>query len=152
MSEIEGPVHRYMASSPGCWATYGEILVREYSNPSYFGLHRLTVDAYALQHPDVPSEQTIQSIALHLCSLYTIFECAFEMSAATNLMKRMSKHKAKFSWLEPPEILGSITVRRVWESEGSDAHLNEVEEWAKSTWLAWEKHHSQVRTWVTLCG
>lgn len=150
--EIQGSVHRYMASSPGCWATYGEVLAREYSNPSYFRYHRLTVDAYALQHPGTPSLQAIQSIALHLCSLYTIFECGSEMSAATNLMKRMSKYKTNFSWLEPPKILGSITVRKVWESEGADAHLYEVQEWAKSTWLAWEKHHSQVRTWVKLCS
>ena len=24
-----GPVHRYMESSPGCWAAYGEVLARD---------------------------------------------------------------------------------------------------------------------------
>jgi hypothetical protein len=51
--DVDGPVHRYMESSPGCWASYGEVLVREYTEPSYFGVHRLTVDAYAVQHPGV---------------------------------------------------------------------------------------------------
>ncbi|MCP5049599.1 MAG: hypothetical protein GY940_20685 [bacterium] len=45
--EIEGPVHRYMDSSPGCWKIFGEVLAREYSNAAYARYHRLTVDAYA---------------------------------------------------------------------------------------------------------
>lgn len=27
--EMDGPTHRYMESSPGCWAAYGEVLARE---------------------------------------------------------------------------------------------------------------------------
>ena len=30
---------------------YGEVLAREYSDPSYVSLHRLTADTYAVQHP-----------------------------------------------------------------------------------------------------
>lgn len=47
-AEIQGPTHRYLESSPGCWAAYGEVLAREYSDPAYFQVHRLTVDAYAV--------------------------------------------------------------------------------------------------------
>jgi len=31
---LGGPVHRYMESSPGCWAAYGVVLAREYSDPA----------------------------------------------------------------------------------------------------------------------
>lgn len=31
MPEIEGPTHRYLGTSPGCWATRGEVPEREYS-------------------------------------------------------------------------------------------------------------------------
>ena len=41
----EGPVHRYMLSSPGCWALYGELLAREYGDVRYMAAHRLTIDA-----------------------------------------------------------------------------------------------------------
>jgi hypothetical protein len=47
----EGPTHRYTESSPACWAAYGEVVAREYSDSSYAALHGLTVDAYAVQHP-----------------------------------------------------------------------------------------------------
>lgn len=29
---VDGPVHKYMDSSPGCWAIYGEVLAKEYSD------------------------------------------------------------------------------------------------------------------------
>lgn len=49
--QVDGPTHRYMGSSPGCWHVYGEVLSREYSDRSFGALHRLTVDSYAVQHP-----------------------------------------------------------------------------------------------------
>ncbi len=42
--DINGPVHRNMWSSPGCWATYGEVLAYEYSHSTTFEVLRLTVD------------------------------------------------------------------------------------------------------------
>ena len=67
----EGPTHKYMLSSPGCWKAYGELLAREYGNPLLFGaVHRLTVDAYALQHPGNPSDRrATQSVWIHYVAL-----------------------------------------------------------------------------------
>ena len=62
----DGPTHRYMESSPGCWAIYCEVLAQEYSDIAFATAHRLTVDAYAVQHPGTPSPQSIQSIGVHL--------------------------------------------------------------------------------------
>ena len=64
---VEGPTHKYMLSSSGCWKAYGELLAREYENPMLFGaVHRLTVDAYALQHPGDPSDRRArQSVWVH---------------------------------------------------------------------------------------
>ena len=31
--DMSGPTHPYMESSPGCWHVYGEILVRQFSDP-----------------------------------------------------------------------------------------------------------------------
>jgi len=44
--DIDGPVHAYMASAPGCWQTYGEVLAAEYSDVTYWPAHQLTVDTY----------------------------------------------------------------------------------------------------------
>lgn len=56
---LNGPVHKYMESTPGCWATFGRVLAREYEDQRLFGVHRLTVDSYAVQHPGVPNRQSI---------------------------------------------------------------------------------------------
>ena len=49
-----GITHRYLASSAGCWARYGEVLAHEYEHPALMHINPLTVDAYAVQHPGEP--------------------------------------------------------------------------------------------------
>jgi Family of unknown function (DUF5946) len=58
---IDGPTHRYMESSPGCWHAYGEVLAQEYSDEAFRAAHRLTSDTCAVQHPGRPSPQSIRS-------------------------------------------------------------------------------------------
>jgi hypothetical protein len=89
---------------------YGEVLAREYSDPASAKAHRLTVDAYAVQHPGKPSPQTIQSVAIHLSSLCLVLERGFDPGRATAAMQTLAKHKASFVWLPPPESLGERTV------------------------------------------
>jgi hypothetical protein len=72
-----------MLGSPGCWAAYGRVLEREYSDPVLFGAaHRLTVDAYALQHPGDPRERrAVQSFWLHGASLWLVLPWTKRMRA-----------------------------------------------------------------------
>ena len=70
----DGPTHRYIGASPGCWQRYGQLLAREYGEYAYPDEHRLTVDAYAVQHPGVPGKQSSQSVAVHLMSLCLVLE------------------------------------------------------------------------------
>ena len=51
LPDEDGPTHRYLGASPACWAAYCQALEREYADPAFFKNHRMTVDAYALQHP-----------------------------------------------------------------------------------------------------
>ncbi len=93
----EGPTHRYLESSPGCWASYGEVLAREYSDfPAYGALHRLTVDTYAVQHPGRPSPQCIQSVALHLMSLCLVLEREIEPRRATEFLQTVGPAQGTF--------------------------------------------------------
>ena len=149
---VVGPVHRYLDSSPGCWAAYGQVLEKEYSDFAYGKNHRLTVDAYALQHPGKPSSQTISSAAVHLASLCQILEHGMKPLESTEFMQNFVKHKECFTWLEPPENLGDVTVVDVLEVESSKQHLAQVEEWANATWLAWQQHHEQIETWIKEYG
>ena len=141
-----------MDSSPGCWAAFGEVLAHEYSDVSFGRNHRLTVDAYALQHPGKQSPQSIQSIAVHLVSFYMIFERGMKMPEATQFLQRLVEHKAEFFWLEPPADFGSVTVRNVLDAKNAEAHLQTVKKWAESAWSAWEEHHGQAKKWAELCA
>ena len=45
---VEGPIHAYMTSSPGCWAAFNAVIAREFSDPDLMAVHRLSVDAWAV--------------------------------------------------------------------------------------------------------
>ncbi|MCJ7555978.1 MAG: DUF5946 family protein [Gammaproteobacteria bacterium] len=105
----DGPTHKYMESTPGCWAACGHVLAREYQDQRYFAVHRLTVDAYAVQHPGVPSKQGIQSVGVHLLRLCRVLERGLPPDRANDAMLAAARHKAQYYWLEPPASLGAIT-------------------------------------------
>jgi len=147
--QIGGSTHRYLGASPGCWNIYGEILEREYGNYRYWPAHRLTVDAYAVQHPGSPSPQTIQSVAVHLISLYLILEEAHSTEEATKTMQRATTHKKRFVCLGPPASVGALTVLYMRGSGSPAEHMERVEEWAGSAWEAWSGHHDTIRRWAT---
>ena len=145
---IEGPTHRYMESSPGCWAAYGEVLAREYNNPVYGGANRLAVDAYAVQHPGRPSPQAIQSVALHLIRLCLLLEHGLNIARANDAMLAVSQVKSKFVWLTPPQNRGDITVADVHATTNAEEHVRLVRKWSSSAWAAWKSHHAQIEAWL----
>lgn len=146
-AEVEGPTHRYMDSSPGCWACYGEVLALEYSDFRYQRVHRLTVDSHAVQHPGTPSPQSIQSVALHLMSLCAVLEGGVDMARATQIISQAAKKRERFEWLSPPSPRGEMTVADVYRASGPDEHVRRVREWAQAAWSAWSDHHAIVRAW-----
>lgn len=146
--DVEGPVHRYMTSSPACWSAYGVVLAREYSDRAYASLYRLSVDAYAVQHPGSASPEAIQSVAVHLCRLCLIFEGGFSIENANDAMLAIHQVERSFRWLEPPRSRGQVTVAEVLAAQDVDEHLRQVKRWARSCWEAWTEHHATIRTWL----
>lgn len=149
--EQDGPTHRYMASSPGCWAVYGEVLAREYEDVRYAANHRLTVDAYAVQHPGEPGRQALRSVCLHLCSLHLVLERAVPPQRATEMLASLAE-RDDYTWLEPPPSTGAVTVADVHAAVDPFDHLARVEDWARSAWAAWRRHHATIRAWVAAAG
>ena len=147
--ETGGPTHPYMESTPGCWACYGEVLAREYSDVQYNKVHRLTVDTYAIQHPGHPSPQSIRSVAIHSISLCAILEKGVEMTNATRIIQGATAHKERFEWLSPPSSMGALTVADVHRAEGAAEHARLVHRWASSAWSAWSEHHTRIRKWLS---
>ena len=145
---MEGPTHRYMESSPGCWHLYGQVLAREYADLDLAEVHRLTVDAYAVQHPGRPSPQAIQSVCVHLLSLCLVLERGLAASYARRVMDQATRPKGRFSWLTPPASLGEVTVADFVEASALLEHKARVRAWAESAWAAWAGHHATVRRWL----
>ncbi len=145
--ETAGPHHEYMLSAPGCWAVYGEILAREYSDSRLMRLHRLTVDTYAVQHPGVNVPAARRSVAVHLSRLYLLLERGWPMEQASDAMVAISALKDQRPWLEPPSMAGTLTVLDVAAAPSNEAHEKLVTDWAQSVWNAWKAHHPIVRSW-----
>jgi hypothetical protein len=137
-----------MESSPACWAAFGVVLAREYSDPAYFQAHRLSVDAYAVQHPGKPSPQTIQSVAVHLVRLCLLLERGLPMQRANDAMLKASEREDLYVWLAPPASLGAVTVADVWQATDVETHMAAVRRWAESAWQAWACHHRTIREWL----
>jgi len=147
-SAIGGPSHAYMESTPACWAAFGRVIAREYSDQRYFSVHQLSVDAYAVQHPGVPSRQSIQSVAVHLVRLCLFLEHGLTPERANHAMLAAAKQKARYQWLQPPDFLGELTVADVEATSSVNAHLDMVRRWAAQMWEVWSPHHDIVRGWV----
>ena len=147
--EIDGPTHRYIGASPGCWELHGEVMLREIE-PQFSRLSQLTVDTYAVQHPGVDVPQARQSVAVHLMSICLQVERGARQEEATRMLQVVlpSKNRPVFPWLEPPASRGAVTVLDVLAAEGVEAHLAAVRHWAESVWAAWDAYHPQVREWL----
>lgn len=143
----DGPTHRYLDASPGCWAAYGEVLAREYSDLAYMAVHHLTVDAYSVQHPGTPSRRRMQSVAVHLIGLYAGLELGLPRQRVAALMNGATEH-LQLHWLDPPGDLGSVTVADVLPAQSAEEHGHLVQRWAESAWTAWSAHHAHVERWV----
>jgi hypothetical protein len=114
--------------------------------------HRLSVDAYAIQHPGHPSRQSIQSVGLHLLRLMLQLERALPAQRANAAMLALGRHKKSFHWLEPPASRGSLTVASVLPCEGKEEHIAAVRAWAGSALGAWAVHRPQLEQWLAELG
>ena len=146
--ETDGPAHRYLGASPGCWELYGGVLAREYEDYAlYAPVHRLTVDAYAAQHPGEPSRKAARSIAVHLGRLCLVLERGLRPERVNAAVQSISSRK-HFPWLEPPQSPGEVTVEDVRGAASPEEHIERVRQWAESVWQTWSTHHETVRRWA----
>ena len=133
----DGPAHAYMSPSPACWARYGEVLAREYSDAEYWRSHRLLTDAYCGQHSIGPDRRARQSLYIHLAALMLHFEdgvgrirssisCAAPPSRATIFLHWICRLPADRSgWTRsmgpqmlPHMALRSLPMRALYSTHG----------------------------------
>ena len=150
LAPVASTKHPYFGCSASCWALYTEILAREYSSLALMkSIHRLTVDAYAAQHPGKAERRTIRSVWVHLAGLYLILERRLANDFVTRAIGALTKEAEPLVWLEPPERLGSVTVIDVVAASGAIEHEETVRRWARDVWEAWKPHHKAVQAKVS---
>lgn len=137
--------HVYLGASPSCWSAYETLLAREYGDPAYMRVHRMTVDAYCAQHPGVAERRTVQSINVHLVGLHLSLERNMPGEFARKVIGIVADSLvSRLEWLAPPTDPGSVVVLHPLAAEDADAHGRLVHQWAASVWTAWRAHHSVV--------
>ncbi len=108
--------------------------------------NEMLTDAYAAQHPGVPSAQSIQSVAVHLLVLYGVFVRKASPNQALWIRQQAVREPAavrhaRFTWLTPPNFEGSLTIARVAQAPTPAARTTLVVEYIEQVWHLWSKTH-----------
>ena len=120
---------------------------REYADPELMEVHRLSVDAWAVQHPGDGSRRAIQSIGLHLARLLVQIEGGLSGKAAGDAMLRFVDRKSELPEL-PPRPAYRVTVADVVDAVDPADHRQAVQRWADATWHDWADQHDFIRAWA----
>jgi hypothetical protein len=138
-----------VGGTAGCHSIRDELLALHFSEATYFGVHRLFVDIYCLQHPDEGCV-SFKSLAAHLAHLCWSLEFNGTRAVPSEAIRRWVERHPHLEKPALPERRGRMTVADVAKAENPAAHHQAVEQWARSTWDAYADLQSTARHWVTL--
>lgn len=161
----DGPTHRYIGASAGCWALFswsvvaGQTDVTDLLAQSRISENRapapahsisplleaLWGDAYGVQHHGGNSPQAIQSVAVHLLNLHGI------VSGRTTrpgwAITRALRVRGVFHKLDPPPLGSALTFRHLFPGGGVGAPVTRTQ-YVVSVYEAWMAlHRSIVQQW-----
>jgi hypothetical protein len=149
LPKSDGPSHRYIGASSACWAIYSSLLNAGEPPLAPDPLNGLLVDAYAAQHPGTPSDQAVQSVAVHLLTLYGVLERGVASENALWVRQRALRGQAqskrrRFAWLAPPSFAGSLTVADIVRETTEAARTEALKSYIRSVWSAWAQAYSET--------
>ena len=161
----DGPTHRYIGASAGCWALFNwsvvsggtdvtgliaqsripDNLVPVPAHSDALPLDSLWGDAYGVQHHGGTSPQAIQSVALHLLNLHGI------ISGTTTRpgwpIERALRTRGVFHKLDPPTLGSALTFRHLFSGGGVVTPVTRSQ-YVVSVYEAWMAlHRSIVEQW-----
>lgn len=161
----EGPVHRYVGASAGCWAllnwdvmTAGQdmtglvsqsripdnnIPVPEPADTPKYDL--VFGDAYGVQHHGDDSPQAIQSVALHFLNMYGFI--SGKTTRPRWPIERALRQRGVFHKLKPPALGSALTIRHLFPGGGVVTPVTRSQ-YVISVYEAWMALHSDtVEEW-----
>lgn len=142
--------HLYIGAITECWNVFGEVLMKEYSNPEYFKVHRLTVDAYGAQHiGNQEDRRARQSANIHLIALYlTLVQKASEEEVLKFLRKATNVKKDWPSLFQRKQAYW-LTIQDIAKEDNPLSHADLVIKWGQSIWEAYEDCHQEIISYFT---
>jgi Family of unknown function (DUF5946) len=161
----DGPTHRYIGASAGCWAllTWSvitrnpdatdlvsrsripETVVQIPTSSEASSLDSLLGDAYGVQHHGEDSPQAIQSIAGHLLNLHGII--SGKTTRPGWALGRALRIRGVFHKLDPPAIGSALTIRHLFPGGGVVTPVTHTQ-YALSVYEAWMAlHRFTVEKW-----
>lgn len=144
--DVDGPVHAYVPSAPGCWAAFGALRADEMLHFPRSELNNLAVDAYMAQHPgDGADRRDRQSVFVHLVSLCAVIERGASPAQSPRVLRSVLARRAGFPVLRRVRGRGDLTVLDVVNSSSVEAHDASVGRWAGSVWDSWREHQATIR-------
>jgi Family of unknown function (DUF5946) len=144
--DVEGTVHAYVPSAPGCWKVFGEVQADESLRFGYPPEHRLVVDAYMAQHPgDGQDRRDRQSVFVHLIALCGLLERSVPPDRVTRLLGPVVRSRPDFPVLARPVDPGAVTLLRMVGAVDLDDYGARAREWASAVWDSWAHHHALIR-------
>jgi hypothetical protein len=146
VDDIQGPVHAYMSSAPGCWALHGELVVCGLEWGADRGTVQCRTDAYAAQHATNPDPRNRQSVAVHLMSLCATFELGLAPGTTTGLIGGWTHRPGGYPDFISSERHGALTIVDAVAAPSAGAYAEAVQRWARSVWDGWASHHDQIRS------
>jgi hypothetical protein len=161
----DGPTHRYLGASAGCWGLFGWSVVSGTTDvtelisqsripdqpvpiparSNVLLVESLWGDAYGVQHHGGTSPQAIQSVAVHLLDLHGI------ISGRTTrpgwAIERALRLRGVFRKLEPPRLGSALTFRHLFPGGGVGTPVTRAQYVVSvyETWMA--LHRSVVDEW-----
>lgn len=150
LPDVDGPTHRYMTSSPACWAAFGALLAADYSSAERREFHQVVVDAYAAQHPGEGQREQVQSVGIHLMTLCLFLEHGTDPALGSALHRRMIR-RPEFHRIAPSGT-SPLTVVDVPVDGPPEVARAAAFAWGRAVWDLYAHEHDTVRGWLAQAG
>jgi hypothetical protein len=139
---------RSASGEPTCAELRDALLARDFEQPAlYFGVHRLAVDSYCVQHSSYV--RSAKSLAAHLCGLCVALERGNDPALLPTLQRWLSTNPA-IARPELPAMRGELTIAHVSGIDDPIAYRVAVEEWGRSAWNAYGELQHLSRQWLAM--
>lgn len=134
-----------------CAALRDALLARDFEQPmSYWRYHRISVDAYCLQHASYV--KSAKSFAAHIGGLCIALEHRNVQHVQEALVRWLNSPTCDVVKPPLPEARGELTIDHVTGIDDPAAYGRRVGEWANSVWMSYASCHTLANEWVRRAG